>query len=87
MDYEDKGPVGYPLYWANSLPHTKEKAGCWTRRRTFAQVRRGSNIQLLPYSLVTYTVNYDQQIERRTAKAFLEQYYSRVVNAKTRNLA
>jgi hypothetical protein len=36
---------------------------------------------------ITYTVNYDQQIERRTAKAFLEQYYSRVVNAKTRDLA
>jgi hypothetical protein len=31
---------------------TKEKAGCWTRRRTFAQVRRGSNIQLLPFPLV-----------------------------------
>jgi hypothetical protein len=37
--------------------------------------------------LITYTVNYDQQIERRTAKAFIEQYYSRVVNAKTRDLA
>jgi hypothetical protein len=32
---------------------TKEKAGCWTRRRTSAQVRHGSNIQLLSYSLVT----------------------------------
>ncbi len=32
---------------------TKKKAGCWTRRRAFAQVRQGSNIQLLPYSLVT----------------------------------
>ena len=31
----------------------KEKPGCWTRRRAFAQVRHGSNIQLLPYSLVT----------------------------------
>jgi hypothetical protein len=31
---------------------TKENPGCWTRRRTFAQVRHGSNIQLLPYSLV-----------------------------------
>jgi hypothetical protein len=30
----------------------KEKPGCWTPRRTFAQVRRDSNIQLLPYSLV-----------------------------------
>jgi hypothetical protein len=30
---------------------TKEKARCWTRRRTFAQVRRGSNIQLLPFLL------------------------------------
>src|SRR5215211_4345465 len=32
---------------------TKENAGCWTRRTAFAQVRRGSNIQLLPYPLVT----------------------------------
>jgi hypothetical protein len=32
---------------------TKEKPGCWTRRRAFEQVRDGSNIQLLPYSLVT----------------------------------
>jgi hypothetical protein len=31
---------------------TKEKPGCWTRRMAFAQVRDGSNIQLLPYSLV-----------------------------------
>src|SRR5512132_410371 len=31
---------------------TKENPGCWTRRRAFAQVRHGSNIQLLPYSLV-----------------------------------
>src|SRR6266508_3922402 len=30
----------------------KEKAECWTRRRTFAQVRHSSNIQLFPYSLV-----------------------------------
>jgi hypothetical protein len=33
---------------------TKEKPGCWTRRRAFTQVRRGSNIQLLSYSLVTH---------------------------------
>ena len=32
---------------------TKEKAGYWTRRSAFAQVRCGSNIQLLPYSLVS----------------------------------
>jgi hypothetical protein len=32
---------------------TKEKPGCWTRRRAFTQVRRGSNIQLLSYSLVS----------------------------------
>jgi hypothetical protein len=35
---------------------TKEKPGCWTRRRAFAQVRQGSNIQLLSYSLVTGAV-------------------------------
>jgi hypothetical protein len=34
-------------------PYTKAKAGCWTRWRAFAQVRRGSNIQLLPFPLVT----------------------------------
>ena len=31
---------------------TKEKLGFWTRRRAFEQVRHGSNIQLLSYSLV-----------------------------------
>src|SRR5215211_5228362 len=31
-------------------PLTKEKPGCWTHQRAFAQVRWGSNIQLLPYS-------------------------------------
>jgi hypothetical protein len=31
---------------------TKEKPGLWTRRMAFAQVRQGSNIQLLPYFLV-----------------------------------
>ena len=31
---------------------TKEKPRRWTHRRAFAQVRRGSNIQLLPYPLV-----------------------------------
>jgi hypothetical protein len=40
-----RGPIWFPL--------TKENPGCWTRRRAFAQVRHGSNIQLLPYSLVT----------------------------------
>jgi len=32
---------------------TKEKPGFWTRRTTFVQVRRGSNIHLLSFSLVT----------------------------------
>jgi putative peptide maturation dehydrogenase len=32
---------------------TKEKPGFWTRRRAFEQVRHGSNIQLLSFSLVT----------------------------------
>jgi hypothetical protein len=31
----------------------KEKPGLWTRRMAFAHVRHGSNIQLLPYSLVS----------------------------------
>jgi hypothetical protein len=34
----------------SSLSATKEKAERWTRRRAFAEVRRSSNIQLLPYS-------------------------------------
>jgi hypothetical protein len=37
---------------------TKEKPGCWTRRRAFEQVRDGSNIQLLPYSLVSRTTQF-----------------------------
>src|SRR5215217_3175089 len=32
--------------------HTKAKAGCWTGWSAFAQVRQGSNIQLLPFLLV-----------------------------------
>jgi hypothetical protein len=38
-------PKGYAV--------TKEKAGYWTHWRAFAQVRHSSNIQLLPYSLVS----------------------------------
>ena len=37
---------------------TKENPGCWTRRRAFAQVRHGSNIQLLPYSLVSALLTF-----------------------------
>jgi hypothetical protein len=36
---------------------TKEKAERWTRWRAFTQVRPSSNIQLLPYSLVTLPVS------------------------------
>src|SRR4029450_4521787 len=32
---------------------TKEEPGFWTRRRAFVQVKRGSNIQLLSFSLVS----------------------------------
>jgi len=38
---------------ASSVSVTKEKPGFWTRRKAFEQVRRSSNIHLLPYSLVT----------------------------------
>jgi hypothetical protein len=38
--------------WRWSWRLTKENPGCWTRRRAFAQVKHGSNIQLLLYSLV-----------------------------------
>jgi hypothetical protein len=34
-------------------PVTKEKPGFWTRQRAFEQVRCGSNIQLLSFSLVS----------------------------------
>jgi hypothetical protein len=34
---------------------TKERPGFWTRRRAFEQVRHGSNIQLLSFSLVRCT--------------------------------
>jgi membrane protein implicated in regulation of membrane protease activity len=44
---DNGGPLAPP-----PEPVTKVKAGCWTRRRAFAQVRRGLNIQLLPFSLV-----------------------------------
>ena len=44
-------------YFSNAahtwLDFTKAKPGCWTRWQAFAQVRHGSNIQLLPYSLVS----------------------------------
>jgi hypothetical protein len=36
-------------------PVTKEKAERWTSWRAFAQVRHGSNIELLPFSLVPVT--------------------------------
>jgi hypothetical protein len=46
-----------PQVWAYEVSGwrvvTNEKAECWTRWKTFAQVRRSSNIQLLPYSLVS----------------------------------
>jgi len=36
--------------------NTKEKAGYWTRRSAFVQVKQGPNIQLLPYPLVACAV-------------------------------
>jgi hypothetical protein len=36
----------------------KTKAGCWTRWRAFAQVRQGSNIQLLPFPLVSAVLTF-----------------------------
>ena len=38
------------------LFYPKEKPGFWTHRRAFEQVRRGSNIHLLPYSLVAWVL-------------------------------
>jgi hypothetical protein len=37
------------------LQVTKAKAERWTHRRAFAQARGSPNIQLLPYSLVTFS--------------------------------
>jgi hypothetical protein len=42
-----------------SLGVTKENTEHWTRRRAFAQVRHRSNIQLLPYSLVSGLLGTD----------------------------
>src|SRR5215212_192286 len=39
-----------PIATYRHLP--KAKAGCWTGWSAFAQVRQGSNIQLLPFLLV-----------------------------------
>jgi hypothetical protein len=49
LAHPSKGEISVPVEDVN----TKENPGCWTRRRAFAQVRHGSNIQLLPYSLVS----------------------------------
>jgi hypothetical protein len=37
---------------------TKGKPGCWTCRRAFEQVRHGTNIQLLSYSLVNALIAF-----------------------------
>jgi hypothetical protein len=63
----DQGAIGRPgtarptqalSGTAGYLP--KKNAGCWTRRRAFAQVRQGSNIQLHPYPLVAATYGPDR---------------------------
>jgi hypothetical protein len=46
------GPGDPPVGCSVVRGDTKEKPGSWTRWRAFAYVRGGSNIQLLPYSLV-----------------------------------
>jgi hypothetical protein len=50
------------------LAVTKEKPGFWTHRRAFEQVRRGSNIHLLPYSLVSLAVATKPPSEEFTTK-------------------
>jgi hypothetical protein len=55
---------GRAYFWDGDL--TKEKPGFWTRRRAFEQVRHGSNIQLLSYSLVTSSRPGARQCWRRT---------------------
>jgi hypothetical protein len=61
VDHPDGVAVAQPLQLLDDLAMevgmveprtTKAKPGCWTRRRTFDQVRHGSNIQLLSFSLV-----------------------------------
>jgi hypothetical protein len=46
------GPRAAPTLPVDISEATKEKPGFWTRRRASEQVRSGSNIQLLSYSLV-----------------------------------
>ena len=48
------GAAAWPVQAIRLPVATKEKAERWTRWRAFAQVRHGSNIQLLLFSLVTF---------------------------------
>jgi len=56
---DSKGLVEIPgaaedkMTWSGGAGVTKEKSGFWTHRKAFGQVRRGPNIQLLSFSLVT----------------------------------
>jgi hypothetical protein len=51
----DDSPEAYRRFAEENYELTKPKAGCWTRWSAFAQVRQGSNIQLLPFPLVRYS--------------------------------
>jgi hypothetical protein len=46
------GEAGFEYPATFVLFSTKEKPGFWTRQRAFEQVKDGSNIQLLSFSLV-----------------------------------
>jgi hypothetical protein len=46
---------------------TKAKAGYWTPRCAFAQVRCSSNIQLLPYPLETSAPTVGRDLGKRAA--------------------
>src|SRR5215211_2997838 len=50
---QEMSPAVLAFTGDSQRPVTKEKPGFWTRRRVFEQVRRGSNIQLLSFSLVS----------------------------------
>jgi hypothetical protein len=46
----------HAVLWGSVTSVTKKKPGFWTRQMAFEQVRSGSNIHLLSFSLVCVTL-------------------------------
>jgi hypothetical protein len=57
----DRGPTKKSAYLT---PPTKKKPGFWTRQMAFEQVRSGSNIHLLSFSLVTSPLTVVRELRR-----------------------